>query len=103
MSTRKFFKENKLVLIGLCMTVPMLGLGTWLLYYFSYEAIDYDLLHELLTTNQTHIDSLACDDVQIGIVTIDRMILNKPTQIKEDLHKIAVDKKCPFIIEEIGK
>ena len=86
--------------VSITALIFMIGIPTYMFvstFQFSNE-MDDDL-YELLTTNQTHVDSLTCDNLQTGIEAAERLTVMKPTKTLPVLKQIAVDKNCDFIGE----
>ena len=78
----------------------MIGIPTYM-FVSSFQVSNEmdDQLYELLTTNQTHVDSLTCENLQTGIEAGERLTFMKPEKTLPVLKQIAVDKNCDFLHE----
>ena len=73
----------------------LLGYGLW--FAFVDTPKQMDILLEILETNQTHVDSLPCENIELAIASgYQQMALNPPIKLIEKLKEIAKEKECQF-------
>lgn len=69
------------------------------------SAIDYDILHQQIMTNQTFVDEMDCDKVILTHDILDQV--NSPNQqdeviqLRADFDQLIIDKKCE--VDEVQK
>lgn len=83
------------VIIAFLISIGMLGYVLWNGFVFAPKQMD--MILESLETNQTHVDSLKCEDIELAIASGHQMmLLNKPVKLIDKLKEIAKDKECQF-------
>ena len=93
----QYFGIDKHVFAVFCLSIGFLGFGIFL--WFSIDsAIDYDILNNQIKTNQTFVDTLDCEKIQLGINHLNFVL--SPTQqdevneLKENFKKLSREKRC---------
>lgn len=77
----------KLLLVFLISSLIFLGFGIYI-YYGLDSAIDYNILHEQIMTNQTFVDEMTCDKI---ILTRDILpFTTSPTQ-QDEIEQLKID------------
>lgn len=83
------------MIIAFVISIGMLGYVLWNGFVFTPKQMD--MILESLETNQTHVDSLKCEDIELAIASGNQqMLLNKPVKLIDKLKEIAKDKECQF-------
>ena len=100
---KKIFGIDGGIFIGFIFALAMLGFGIYI-WYGVDSAIDYDILNEQFRTNQTFVDTLECDKIELAIATLPQVM--SPTQQDEveellgHFKDVYIEKNCESEIQK---
>lgn len=88
-------KNNLPLLLSFGIMTGFLVFGLWMA--FDVQPKQMDDIYDSLVTNQTHRNSLTCENLELAIASGNQqMALNKPVKLIEELKDIAKEKECQF-------